>query len=146
MSRTKIIVLQLKEIIYTALFVALGIFLILLLIFMFTNKKDKEAVPTTQYVPGVYTSSVIFNNHYVDVEVIVDKNHVNAVNIKQLDPIVETFYPTLVPSLNNIEDQLMDDIALDDIEIGIETKHTSNQLVLAIEHALQKARVGEIHN
>ena len=41
-SKTKIVVLHMKEIIYTAVFVALGIILIILLTFMFFPKKEKE--------------------------------------------------------------------------------------------------------
>ena len=40
-SRTKIVVLHMKEIIYTAIFAALALLVIVLLIFMFgTGKKD----------------------------------------------------------------------------------------------------------
>ncbi len=42
MAKTKIIVLQMKEIIYTAIFVGLGILLILLLTFMFLPDKDEK--------------------------------------------------------------------------------------------------------
>ena len=43
-SKTKIVVLHLKELIYTAIFAVLGILLILLLIFMFLpDKKEKSA-------------------------------------------------------------------------------------------------------
>ena len=39
-SKTKIVVLHMKEIIYTAVFVVLGILLIVLLAFMFSPKKN----------------------------------------------------------------------------------------------------------
>ena len=39
-KKTKIIVLHMKELIYTGIFVVLGIILILLLIFMFMPDKD----------------------------------------------------------------------------------------------------------
>ena len=58
-SKTKIVVLHLKELIYTAIFAVLGILLILLLIFMFLpDKKEKSAAETMQYTAGVYTSSI----------------------------------------------------------------------------------------
>ena len=41
-SKTKIVVLHMKEIIYTAVFAALAIILILLLVFMFLPKMRKE--------------------------------------------------------------------------------------------------------
>ena len=58
-SKTKIVVLRMKELIYTGIFVALGILLILLLVYMFAPRKEaKEAPDATdatdtpiQYVP-----------------------------------------------------------------------------------------------
>ena len=56
-SRTKIVVLRMKEIIYTAIFIGLGILLITLLFIMFGPGKDTSetaSAPAAVYVPGVY--------------------------------------------------------------------------------------------
>ena len=45
-SKTKIVVLRMKELIYTGIFVALGILLILLLVYMF-SPKDKSTDTAT---------------------------------------------------------------------------------------------------
>ena len=45
-AKTKIIVLRMKELIYTALFVGLVLFLILLFFFMFRSKPDETSVTT----------------------------------------------------------------------------------------------------
>jgi len=56
-AKTKIVVLHMKELIYTAIFVGLGILLVVLLLFMFLPKKEKDkSVETMKYVAGVYTS------------------------------------------------------------------------------------------
>ena len=48
-SRTKIVVLHMKEIIYTAIFAALALLVIVLLIFMFgTGKKDSAVKNSTR--------------------------------------------------------------------------------------------------
>lgn len=66
-AKTKIVVLHMKELIYTAIFVGLGILLVILLLFMFVPKGDEgEAVPTTNYVAGVYSSSTLFHDNTVD--------------------------------------------------------------------------------
>ena len=58
-SKTKIVVLRMKELIYTGIFVALGILLILLLVYMFAPKgKKSPASADAAYTPGVYTSSI----------------------------------------------------------------------------------------
>lgn len=51
-SKTKIVVLHMKELIYTAIFVLLAIVLVLLLISMFTPQKSAKA-------PGSYTKQEV---------------------------------------------------------------------------------------
>lgn len=72
MSKTKIIVLQMKELVYTGIFVGLGILLIVLLFVMFYPKKEKSSDATADvtaeaasYVPGIYNSDkfIIFIYH-----------------------------------------------------------------------------------
>ncbi|MBC7960286.1 MAG: hypothetical protein H7X94_10495 [Vallitaleaceae bacterium] len=148
MGSTKIFVFKLKEIIYTALFIALGILLIFLLIFMFTNKKEKDkAIPTFEYVPGVYTSSVMLDQKPINVEVIVDSNHINSVKIIDLSSDAETLYPLLVPAMNSIESQLINQTsaAVEPLEIKTEYQYTSALLLTAVEDALSKARVESVH-
>ncbi len=56
-SKTKIVVLKARELIYTGIFILLGILLILLLIFMFVpSHKSKKAKETSGYTQGVYSS------------------------------------------------------------------------------------------
>ena len=62
----KFMVFHLKELIYTLVFVLLGIVLIISLIFMFCNKNqgEKETKTTnSQYEAGVYTSQVTLNGN-----------------------------------------------------------------------------------
>jgi hypothetical protein len=108
MAKTKIVVIQLKEIIYTVIFAALGILLILLLIVMFKgNKEDGAASGNADlYKAGVYTSSISLNDTAYNLEVVVDSNHINSVQILNIDEAVTTFYPLLQPSLEAINEQL----------------------------------------
>ena len=66
-SKTKIIVLHMKEIIYTIIFAALGILLILLLILMF-HPKEQSAESDPQCCIAETNTSVafqlLFHNHY----------------------------------------------------------------------------------
>ena len=79
-SKTKIIVLHLKELIYTGILLVLGVGLLFLLLQIFLPKK---AVPkpdydaeTSLYLPGKYTSTVQLGNDHADVEVVVDSSHI----------------------------------------------------------------------
>ena len=70
-----------KEIIYTAIFIGLGILLITLFLIMFHPKKDaaQTASDSVQYIPGVYTASLVLGSQNVNVEVAVkfQKNFLN---------------------------------------------------------------------
>ena len=62
-SKTRIIVLHMKEIIYTAVFLALAVVLAVVLFFMFGPGKNAShtASEKSRYKPGVYTSSITLN-------------------------------------------------------------------------------------
>lgn len=145
MGSTKILVFRLKEIIYTVLFIALGVLLILLLVFMFSNKKDK-VTPTIEYIPGVYTSSVMLDNQPINVEVIVDRNHINSVKLIHLNETTESLYPLLQEAMSNLESQLIADTTMDTLELRAEYKYTSTLLIDAINDALAKATAEDVHN
>lgn len=140
MAKTKIVVIQLKEIIYTVIFAALGILLILLLIFMFRDKDDEVASNNTDlYRAGVWTSSITLNDMAINLEVVVDKNHINKVSIKNIDESITTMYPLVEPSLEDIATQLYNDVPIDQVELQEDRKYTQQLLVEAIKSALDKA-------
>lgn len=141
MSKTKIVVIHLKEIIYTALFAGLGILLIILLVIMFLNKKEDTTATMsgTQYTPGVYNSTLVLNDTALNLEVVLDKDHINSVRIVNIDEAITTMYPLVEPSLNEIAEQLVDGVDVDSIEISEDSKYTETLLLDAIKAALAKA-------
>lgn len=140
-SKTKIVVLHMKELIYTAIFAVLGILLILLLIFMFLpdSKSNGQSEETMQYVAGVYTSSIQLNDNAIDVEVAVDANHINSISLINLDETTAAMYPLMQPALDNLTQQIYETQSLDDISYGEDTQYTSTVLLNAIRSALEKA-------
>ena len=94
-AKTKIVVLHMKELIYTAIFAVLGILFIVLLAMMFLPGKDKErdrepdmadtsgsepvmAEISSLYIPGIYTTQLLLGSESLDVEVIVDKDSITS--------------------------------------------------------------------
>ena len=112
MANTKIVVIQLKEIIYTVIFVALGILLILLLISMFKPDKKDSQDTSSLYKPGKWETAVEFSDAVINLEVVLDKDHINSVNIINLDETVTAMYPLVQPSLEKINLQLSEGIPL----------------------------------
>ena len=139
-SKTKIIVLHMKEIIYTVIFAALTILLILLLIFMF-RPDNKEARQEPRYIPGVYTSDVTLNNTALEVEVTVDDSHINSIRFSNLDETVAAMYPLVQPAIEDIAEQICETQSLEDIALPEDTPYTSQMILDAVREAVDKAAV-----
>jgi uncharacterized protein with FMN-binding domain len=140
-SKTKIVVLRMKELIYTAIFVGLGILLIILLVYMFSSKggKQKDSAAPTSYIPGVYSASLVLNGQNIDVSVTVDSDRINSINFVQLDEAVTTMYPLMEPALNELTEQIIDSQSTANIQLDEGMKYTQSALVSTIEEALKKA-------
>ena len=138
-SKTKIVVLHMKEMIYTLIFAGLGILLILLLIFMFLPKQKDKTTETMKYVAGVYTSTIQFNDSTIDVQVIVDEQEINSVSLVNLDETVTTMYPLMEPAVKNLADQIISKQSTENISYSEDNQYTSLVILNAVNDALQKA-------
>lgn len=143
MSKTKIVVLQMKEIAYTGIFVALGILLIILLVVMFlpgkeenTDVSDADAV----YQPGIYTTELTINNTKLQLEVAVDASHINSVSLTNVDETVKTMFPLMEPTVDSIEEQLANGTSIDDITPSEDNQYTQEILLGAVKNALNEAK------
>ena len=140
-SRTKIIVLHMKEIIYTALFILFLIFLAILLFFMFgsRNAKEKSEETGSLYTAGVYTSSISMDQTNLEVEVTVDSDHIKSIRFSNLDESIETMYPLLQSSMENLADQVVSSQSAENITLPEDSEYTSSLILSAIQNALEKA-------
>ncbi len=143
-AKTKIVVLHMKELIYTLIFAGLGILLVVLLLFMFLpGEKDGESVETMQYVAGGYSSSIMCGDSTVDVQVIVDESRIQSISMVNLDETVATMYPLMQPALESIGEQVIEKQSTEGITYSAENQYTSIVLLNAIENAVSKAKIAE---
>lgn len=140
-NKTKIVVLHMKEIIYTLIFAGLAILLILLLVFMFLPKQKDKTAETMKYVAGVYTSTIQFNDNTIDVQVVVDESQINAISLVNLDDTVATMYPLMQPAVENIADQIIEKQTTENISYSEDNQYTSMVVLNAVNNALEKAAV-----
>lgn len=138
-TQTKIVVIKAKEIIYTGIFLVLGILLIVLLINMFGKEKEEKTETTSKYVPGIYSSTITLGENTLNVAVAVDEDTVSGVSIENLDETVTTMYPLLEPALNEINNQISVVDSVDDITYSKENQYTYIILNQAIKNALEQA-------
>lgn len=135
-----------KEIIYTGIFLLLGILLVIILLFMFRDKQKTEINTTetsagaAQYTAGIYTTSLTLNGSAIDIEVAVDDNSINSIRLINLDETVTTMYPLVEPAFDELVAQIYHTQSLEGITYSDESKYTSMVLLDAINTALDKAR------
>lgn len=149
-SNTKIIVLKSKELIYTGVFILLGILLIVLLFNMFSSSNsDSDTSSDSQeettdamasYTPGVYNSNFSIGGSNLELSVTVDEENISNISITNLDESVTAMYPLLTPTLDEINEQIRLNPNLDDITYSGETKYTNIIILDAISKALEPAK------
>ena len=138
-AKTKIVVLHMKEMIYTLIFAGLGILLILLLVFMFLPKQKDKSTETMKYVAGVYASAIQFNDNTIDVQVVVDENRINSISLVNLDETVATMYPLMEPAVEKLAEQIIAKQSTENITYSEENQYTSMVILNAVNSALEKA-------
>lgn len=144
-SKTKIFVFHMKELIYTGIFIVLGILLIVLLTIMFSPSKiekfNDEAAIEHKYIPGVYSTGLVLGEKTVNIEVIVDETEIQSIQLKNLDEAITTMYPLIQPSFQEIKNQLKESKSIEEITYSDDKKYTSMILLNAIETSLKKAEI-----
>lgn len=144
-SKTKIVVLHLKELIYTGIFAVLGILFIILLIIMFLpDKQETENVgvsDTVTYTPGIYTTSLLLNDNVLDIQVTVDEYRINDVSLVNLNEAITTMFPLIEPAFETLAIQIREQQSTDNVSYSSDNKYTSMVLLDAIKASIEKAKV-----
>ncbi len=139
----KFMVFHLRELIYTLVFILLGIVLIVSLVIMFTNKGEKnknETETTGLYEPGVYTSSITLNGNAMDITVTLDADHINSITLDNVSESVATMYPLVQPAFNDIADQIVTTQSLEDIQFNEDSKYTYTILYDHVSELIKSAK------
>ena len=139
----KFMVFHLKELIYTVVFVLLGIVLVISLIFMFCNRNSdekKEKSSSGQYEAGVYTSCVTLNGNPMEVTVTLDSNHINSITVDNISDAITTMYPLVEPAFEDISKQIVDTQSVDNIKFSEESKYTYSLIYNAIVDTINKGK------
>lgn len=139
MSNTKILILKRKEVLYTGIFLLMGIMLLILL-FCFFSGKSKETISNSLYEPGVYSSTVTLGDNEMNISVTTGPNEIYQVEITNLNDSITTMYPLVKPALEDISAQLADGVELSEIQISDDCKYTGLFLLNAIDQTLEPAK------
>lgn len=152
---TRIVVIPLKKLIIMVCVIAA--FIILAAIFIFGGSSSDAAKSTgvniststdtvkkntscPTYSPGVYTSSILLNGTPIDIQVTVDSDNINNIEMVNLSESVQTMYPMLNSSFDEIKTAVINNGSTDNITYNAGSKYTATMLLSAIDSALAKAR------
>ena len=138
MGGTRIIVLQLREIIKTAVFVLLGLAVILLLIYLFIPR-NKPEVRSDLYIPGTYTAEIILHNNPVEVGVTVSEDKIIGVTMTNMAEIQEVFYPLFQPAMADLSKAIVESQSTD-VVLSMDYPITGQIILDAVNAALSQAQ------
>ena len=141
-AKTKILILKKRELIYTGIFLALGITLIILLVLMFRPGGNTTSPASSRkiYVPGIYTIPITLNGTSMNLEVRVDESRINNIQLVNLNEAVASMFPLMKPSLENITAQIYQTQSTDNLYYEAANQYTSQMLIKAIDEALSLAK------
>lgn len=147
-SHTKIVVLRSKELLYSILLIVILLLIAIVLFSIFVpgaDSSDTEATLDTQtaYVPGVYTSTLQLGSSNLEMQVVVDSDHITSISLTNLDESVATMFPLMEPTLTELAKKVIEAQSVENISYSTETKYTSLMLLNSISQALNKAVVSE---
>lgn len=155
-GKTKIFVLHMKEVIYTGIFIFLGLIFLILLGIMFLPKHDNgassESKPTHSaaestdadtelghYTPGIYSAVLEVSGNSMELQVIIEQDGITDLSFIHMDETIETMYPLFPPVLENIAEQLKSGVTLKHVAYEDSQKYTAAILLEALEAILEKA-------
>jgi uncharacterized protein with FMN-binding domain len=109
---------------------------------MFSGKDNEDVASETKlYKAGVWTSSTSISDTVINLEVVLDENHINSVRIINIDETITTMFPLVAPALDEISEQLSNDVPIEQLELTDDSRYTKTLLIEAIKVALDKAKV-----
>ena len=131
-SKTKIVVLRMKEVIYTGIFIGLALLLLILCFIMFRPAKKEASTSSGLYIPGLYSASLTLGNEQVNVEVTVDSDQILDVSLVHLNEAVS--------SMEELAPQILSTQSTENLTFPESSRYTCSALLKAVDTALLKAR------
>lgn len=140
-SKTKIVVIHMKEVVYTVIFVILAIILGLILFFMFGPGRElyTSRETSSRFSAGIYRSAISLGNDSLDLEVTVDADRIRSIHLENLSESTQAMFPLVKPALDALTTQIYKTQSLENLTYPEDQKYTSEVLLRAIASALSEA-------
>ena len=142
MVKSRFVVLQMKDIVRTGIFVIIGLVLLIVLIWAIMPRGSGSDMGFRNFIPGTYTSYIIIHNRPIGVSVTVDDSKIIDISLSEMAESQEVFYPLIRPTMATLSQEVISRQTTD-IETPIEAAITSRILLDAINNALMQASAEE---
>lgn len=148
MSRTRIVILQLREIIYAAVFVGIGILVLVTLFFLLMPEKSDGADVSNNlkqdnkiYEAGIYQNKLALGDEVIGLQVTLDESQVKSVEVINFDESVSAMYPLMKPSVETISNQLAAGASVDEVVLSDGSKYTQELILNAVKEIMGEHKV-----
>lgn len=163
-SKTKIIVLRSKELVYALVLAVISVLIIMTAVSLFApqsenpQKRENTAessvaetetesiapqslddIAPTRFIPGIYSSEIRLGSTNAELQITVDAQRITSITLANLDESISTLYPLMQPTLNEIASKIIESQSLENISCKGENRYTSMLLLQTIRSTLDKA-------
>lgn len=158
-SQTRIVVLKMRNLIYTGVFIFLVLAVGILFFIMFGKNTGggqttspvsvlqssisihpaSQKHPKALYEPGSYNSILKLGDHTAGITVTVSSDRIQSVALDQLTDEISSSYPLLEPAVNQLNEQIQATQSIDYIVYDETMHYTQDAVLQSISTALKKA-------
>ena len=135
MSKTKFMVIKLKELVKTAVFAIIGAAIIIALIIMLVPKNADA-----KYKSGTYTTNVSLENETAAVSLTFSENEITNVNFIPTSNTLEVFYPLAQTTADEICAQILSEQTTQGIDLASEYSVTGELIIGAADACIERAK------
>ncbi len=134
MSKTKFMVIKLKELIKTAVFAVIGAAIIIALIITLVPKK-----PDAKYRSGTYTTNVSIGNESAAVSLTFSEDKITDVTFIPTSGTLNVFYPLAQTTADEICGQILTSQSTSDIQLSSDAVVTGEIILSAANACIERA-------
>ncbi len=156
-SQTRIVILKMRNIIYTGIFIFLILVLGVLLYLMFgrpagstgdssspvssavSNMANLSESGTSLYYPGCYNSVLKLGDYSVDISVTVSSDRIESIHLADVPEEVTSAYPLLEPALEDLSEKIITTQSTEYLTYDENMQYTQTAITDTINTALKKA-------
>ncbi len=135
MSKTKFMVIKLKELVKTAVFAIIGAAIIIALIIMLVPKNADA-----KYKSGTYTTNVSLGDETAAVSLTFSENEITDVNFIPTSNTLEVFYPLAQTTADEICAQILSEQTTQGIDLASEYSVTGELIIGAADACIERAK------